>query len=201
MQKSVMMKCSANEGLLVLLLSILALGIMGTGTLDAQDLPPAPMPEAAALLSRSYMVEHLDVETAAVQVRQALDPKEARVFIDRTKNQVVIKGTAGAHQLAAEMFRTIDRPRVSSSVIPIPEIRTTRQLRCYLVTPNNVGRWTEELNRRYAKITGVRITPDVKNFENAVDQVAYSWKIDWAAHCVTEIQNTQKLLLVTIQFY
>jgi hypothetical protein len=157
------MKRSANIGVFVLLLSILALGNMVTGTLDAQDFPPTPTPQAAALLSRSYMVEHLEVETAAVQVRQALDPREARVFIDRTRNQVVIKGTAGAHQLAAEMFRTIDRPRVSSPTIPIPAIRTARQLRCYLVTPNNVGRWTEELNRRYAKVTGVRITPDVKN--------------------------------------
>jgi hypothetical protein len=158
-----MMKRSANMGVFVLLLSILALGNVVTGTLDAQDFSPTPTPQAAALLSRSYMVEHLDVETAAVQVRQALDPREARVFIDRTRNQVVIKGTAGAHQLAAEMFRTIDRPRVSSPTIPIPAIRTARQLRCYLVTPNNVGRWTEELNRRYAKVTGVRITPDVKN--------------------------------------
>jgi hypothetical protein len=163
MQNRVMMKRSANMGVFLLLLSILALGNMVTGTLDAQDFPPTPTPQAAALLSRSYMVEHLDVETAAVQVRQALDPREARVFIDRTRNQVVIKGTAGAHQLAAEMFRTIDRPRVSSPTIPIPAIRTARQLRCYLVTPNNVGSWTEELNRRYAKVTGVRITPDVKN--------------------------------------
>ena len=95
MQNRVMMKRSANMGVFVLLLSILALGNVVTGTLDAQDFPPTPTPQAAALLSRSYMVEHLDVETAAVQVRQALDPREARVFIDRTRNQVVIKGTAG----------------------------------------------------------------------------------------------------------
>jgi len=163
MQSSVMIKRSANQGVFLLLLSFLTLGNVVTGVLLAQDSPASPRPLAAAVLSRSYMVEHLDLETAAVQVRQALDPAEARVFLDRTKNQVVVKGTVGAHQLAAEMLRTIDRPRVSSSTIPIPVIQTTRQLRCYLVTPNNVERWTEELNRRYEKVSGVRITPDVKN--------------------------------------
>ncbi|MFP6750510.1 MAG: hypothetical protein VB855_02450 [Pirellulaceae bacterium] len=158
-----MIKRSANQSIFLLLLSFLTLGNVVTGVLLGQDSPASPRPLAAAVLSRSYMVEHLDLETAAVQVRQALDPAEARVFLDRIKNQVVVKGTVGAHQLAAEMLRTIDRPRVSSSTIPIPVIQTTRQLRCYLVTPNNVERWTEELNRRYEKISGVRITPDVKN--------------------------------------
>ncbi|MEE2989591.1 MAG: hypothetical protein VX715_03195 [Planctomycetota bacterium] len=105
----------------------------------------------------------MDVETAAIQMRQALDPADARVFIDRATNRIVIKGNTGAHRLAAEMLKTIDRPSVSSPSIPIPRIRTVRQLRCYLLAPNDVRLWTEELTRRYSKNTGVRITPDVKN--------------------------------------
>ena len=109
MQNSVMIKRSANQGIFLLLLSFFTLGNVVTGVLLGQDSSASPRPLAAAVLSRSYMVEHLDLETAAVQVRQALDPAEARVFLDRTKNQVVVKGTVGAHQLAAEMLRTIDR--------------------------------------------------------------------------------------------
>ncbi len=163
MQNSVMKKHSANHGVFLLLLSFFTLGSVVTGVLPGQDSPARPRPLAAAVLSRSYAVEHLDLEAAAVQVRQALDPAEARIFLDRTKNQVVVKGTVRAHQLTAEILRTIDRPRVSSSSIPIPVIQTTRQLRCYLVTPGNVERWSEELHRRYENVFGVRITPDVKN--------------------------------------
>ena len=163
MQNTLMKKRSVYHLVFVFLVPALFLGSMAVGGLFSQDSGVAPVPRAAALLSRSYLVEHMDVETAAIQMRQALDPADARVFIDRATNRVVIKGNTGAHQLAAEMLKTIDRPSVSSPSIPIPRIRTVRQLRCYLLAPDDVRLWTEELTRRYSKNTGVRITPDVKN--------------------------------------
>ena len=158
-----MKKRSVYHLVFVFLVPALFLGSMAVGGLFSQDLGVVPVPRAAALLSRSYLVEHMDVETAAIQMRQALDPAAARVFIDRATNRVIIKGNTGAHRLAAEMLKTIDRPSVSSPSIPIPRIHTVRQLRCYLLAPNDVRLWTEELTRRYSKNTGVRITPDVKN--------------------------------------
>ncbi len=158
-----MKKRSVYHLVFVFLVPALFLGSMAVGGLFSQDSGVVPVPRAAALLSRSYLVEHMDVETAAIQMRQALDPADARVFIDRATNRVIIKGKTGAHGLAAEMLKTIDRPSVSSPSIPIPRIHTVRQLRCYLLAPNDVRLWTEELTRRYSKNTGVRITPDVKN--------------------------------------
>ena len=163
MQNTLMKKRSVYHLVFVFLVPALFLGSMAVGGLFSQDSGGVPVPRAAALLSRSYLVEHMDVETAAIQMRQALDPADARVFIDRATNRIVLKGNTGAHQLAAEMLKTIDRPSVSSPSIPIPRIRTVRQLRCYLLAPNDVRLWTEELTRRYSKNTGVRITPDVKN--------------------------------------
>ena len=102
MQNRVMKKRSEFHLVFVFLLPVFLLGSMAVGVLFSQDSALVPAPRAAALMSRSYLVEHLDVETAAIQMRQALDPADARVFIDRVKNRVVIKGNAGAHQLAAE---------------------------------------------------------------------------------------------------
>ena len=69
MQNSVMKKHSANQGVFLLLLSFFTLGSVVTGVLPGQDSPARPRPLAAAFLSRSYAVEHLDLEAAAVQVR------------------------------------------------------------------------------------------------------------------------------------
>ena len=157
-----MMQRSAVQILFACLVTVLVLESQGTKDLCAQGLT-SPTPPAAALLSRSYLVTHMDAEAAAIQVRQLLGPAEARVFIDKVANRVVVKGDLAAHQLAAEMLKTIDRPVVSRSAILIQENRTVRQLRCYLVMPKDVLQWTQELNRRYSKNTGVRVTPDVQN--------------------------------------
>jgi hypothetical protein len=157
-----MMQRSAVQVLFACLVTVLAFESQGTKDLCAQGLT-GPTPRTAALLSRSYVVAHMDAEAAAIQVRQVLGPAEARVFIDKVANRVVVKGTLAAHQLAAEMLKTIDRPAVSRSTIPIQENRTVRQLRCYLVMSKDVLQWNQELNRRYSKNAGVRVTPDVQN--------------------------------------
>jgi hypothetical protein len=124
-----------------------------TSWLPAQQPSLVPIQRPAEMVTRSFLVKHLAVDSAATQVRQVLMPSEGRVFFDRGRNLVVVKGTAAAQQMAYQLLQTIDRPAVAATGGP--------ETRRYMVDEAKLGQQAALLSRRFPPSTGVQIRPDM----------------------------------------
>jgi type II secretion system protein D len=108
---------------------------------------------------RAYPIRNLRAEQIEAQVIRALGelPERPKVAVDSRSNQILVRGSQRAHQLAEHVIDSIDRAASSA----VGDGRTGNSvLRSYPIRGQDLGARLARLRAQYANTPGVRLAAD-----------------------------------------
>ena len=117
---------------------------------------------------RRYDLQHAKAADVAGRLRSSLLDNQpgVGVFVDRERNQVVLRGSEQVHQLAEQMIRTLDRDmptRVAPSSPSPPATTTTRaEVRGYSVPNTELESVAQQLQQMFP---AARIVADARTLQ------------------------------------
>ena len=108
---------------------------------------------------KPYEVRNIGVNDAAGRLRSLLGDagESSEVLIDRSKGRVLVQGSAAAHEMAAQILKTIDQPRLAQREAK-PESK--RVVRGYRVPADELEQIATQLRREFPEGSNVRVATD-----------------------------------------
>ncbi len=107
---------------------------------------------------QAYPLRHkqvADVEPQLFDLLRNLDPAP-HIAADQRNNQLLIRGSEQAQQIARQFLQSVDRPPVAGTATPANNI-----VRGYTLPPDQLAAATGRLQNRFGNLPDVRVTSDI----------------------------------------
>ncbi|MEE3370429.1 MAG: secretin N-terminal domain-containing protein [Planctomycetota bacterium] len=126
---------------------------------------PLSSQEASPLVFREYVLQHAKADDVAARFRSELMENQpgTGVFVDRQRNQVVLRGTPQIHRLAEQMVKTLDRavPTRNAQVPPGAAANRT-EVRGYSIPVDQLDSVAKQLQKVFP---AARIVADARTLQ------------------------------------
>ena len=126
---------------------------------------PVVSQEASPLVFREYVLQHAKADHVAGRLRSELMENQpgAGIFVNRQRNQVVLRGTAQMHRLAEQMIKTLDRPLPASNAQVAPVATANRsEVRGYSIPVDQLDVVAKQLQQVFP---AARIVADARTLQ------------------------------------
>ncbi|HAA69937.1 MAG TPA: hypothetical protein DCE55_12420, partial [Planctomycetaceae bacterium] len=126
---------------------------------------PVVSQEASPLVFREYVLQHAKADHVAGRLRSELMENQpgAGIFVNRQRNQVVLRGTAQMHRLAEQMIKTLDRPLPASNAQVAPVATANRsEVRGYSIPVDQLDAVAKQLQQVFP---AARIVADARTLQ------------------------------------
>ena len=126
---------------------------------------PVVSQEASPLVFREYVLQHAKADDIAGRLRSELMGNQpgTGIFVNRQRNQVVLRGTPQIHRLAEQMIKALDRPMPASNAQVTPVAAANRtEVRGYSIPVDQLDAVAKQLQQVFP---AARIVADARTLQ------------------------------------
>lgn len=107
-------------------------------------------------------VKHGQAPALATRLQSVMEDFgiRAQITADRTKNSLIVNGTANAHKVASDLLRTLDKPATSKPVAK--PVQAGSKVVGYSVPADLLATTTQKIQTAFANQKEVKVVPDAR---------------------------------------